>query len=77
MKTDPLEGALLSVGMIIVGIGLIFFRQALRDNHDDWNERVPWFLRSTPVDGRLFSVSLWLIAIFSIGAGVIGLIRLW
>jgi hypothetical protein len=70
MKLDSFEGPLLCIGSIIAGSLLILFHQSLRERHDRWNESVPWFLRWSPPNGKLFSIFLFVFAAFLIPGGV-------
>ena len=56
MPDSPLEKLFLGSCCAIAGLFLIVFHKQIKERHDNWNERVPWFLQWSPPGGRILTV---------------------
>ena len=57
MEDSSIEKLLLGGCFTIAGLFLIVFHKQIRERHDNWNARVPWFLQSAP-GGRILTVMI-------------------
>lgn len=74
MREDSLKQLVLGGVLIVVGLGLVVFRKAIRRVEDNWNKRVPWPLQSHGPRGDSFEGFLILFAAFLLLVGIINLI---
>ena len=70
MLGSSLETLLLG-GLLTIGwLWLLVFHKQIRNRIENWNERVPWFLRSSPQGGWILTVMLIVFGALLIYVGV-------
>ena len=74
MQPDPLERVVVSAFFTVAGLVLVIFHKAIRRADDNWNDRVPWFLRSHGPRGTFFEILIILFGAILIFAGIANLV---
>ena len=74
MQADLLKKLVLGGVLILVGLGLVVFRKAIRRADDNWNKRAPWLLQTHGPRGDSFEIFMILLAAFLLLVGIINLI---
>ena len=74
MQADSLKKLALGVVLIVIGLGLIVARKAIRRADDKWNERAPWLLQTHGPRGDSFEIFIIVFATFLLLVGIINLI---
>ena len=77
MQPNPLERSVLGGFLTVAGLAIVFFRKAIREADDNWNDRVPWFLQSHGPRGTFLEVLIILFGAFLIFAGIVNLFGLF
>ncbi len=74
MQPNALEKLVLGGFFSVAGFALILFHKAIREADENWNDRVPWFLRSHGPRGTFFEVLIILFGAFLILGGIVNLV---
>jgi len=77
MLDISLETLLLGGFLTIGGLFLIVFHKQIRERSENWNERVPWFLKSSPQGGRILTVTIIVSGALLIYVGVAQILSLF
>ena len=70
MQQNSFDKLVLGSLVALAGLFLIFFHKEIRERSEEWNERVPWFLRSGSPSGRILTVMIIIFGALLIYAGI-------
>ena len=65
-----MENLFLGIFLTVAGVLVIVFHKQLRERTEAWNERVPWFLRSSPRGGLVLTIAHISIGVILIYIGI-------
>ena len=74
MQADSLKQLVVGGVLIVIGLGLIVARKAIRRADDNWNARTPWLFQTHGPRGDSFEIFIMVFASFLLLVGTINVI---